>query len=114
MNINIKATNIELNDELRDLIYDKVLSLEKFYDRITHADVEIGRESNHHNKGLIYFAELNLDVPGRLVRVRKESDSIHKAFEKVKDHMKVELEKLKGKQDGIDRQAVRDQRQTEI
>jgi putative sigma-54 modulation protein len=114
MNINIKATNIDLTDAIRDLVNEKVSSLDKYYDRITHVDVEVGKESNHHQKGDVYFAEVNLDVPGRLVRVRKNSNDLYKAFEKVRDHMKVELEKLKGKQDRIDRKAIRAQRETDM
>jgi len=115
MTINIKATNFDLTDAIRDLVNEKISSLTRYYEPITHADVEVGKENHHHEKGDdAYFAEVNLDVPGHLVRVRKNSDDLYKAFEKVRDHLKVELERLKGKTDRIDREAIREQKQTDI
>ena len=53
MNINIKATNIDLTSEIRDYLNKRLSSLEKLLptDKETNIFVELGKESNHHQNG---------------------------------------------------------------
>ena len=108
MKINIKATNIDLNEAIREYTMEKVQALEHYFDNIQNADVEIGLDSQ--NKAKPFFAEVNLAVPGKLIRVRKNSEDLYKAIDKVKDHMKVELDKLKGKMRDKDKGILREQK----
>ena len=110
MNINIKATGMDLTDAIRDYAEGKVKSLTKFFENIQQADIDVGLESNHHNKGKIYYAEVNLQIPGKMVRVKKNAEELYKAIDKVKDHLKVELEKAKGKIRDLDKKALRNQK----
>jgi len=105
MTINIKATNMELTDAIREFTLEKVESLSHYFDNIQAADVEIGVDPQ--NKAKPFFAEVNLSVPGKLIRVSKNSEDLYKAIEKVKDHMKVELEKIKGKMRDKDKSSLR-------
>jgi ribosome-associated translation inhibitor RaiA len=69
-------------------------------------------ESNHHNKGKIYYAEVNLDIPGHpTIRVVKESEDLYKAIDKVKDHLKVELDSAKEKMRRKDKEEIRGQKE---
>jgi putative sigma-54 modulation protein len=97
MNINIKATNIELTEDLRNYIEDKMNALDKYFDNIIEAKVEVGRESAHHQKGNIFFAEVNLKVPNDLIRVKKIEETQFKAIDKTKDHLREMLGRYKGK-----------------
>ncbi|MBD3311160.1 MAG: ribosome-associated translation inhibitor RaiA [Candidatus Magasanikbacteria bacterium] len=110
MIINTKATNMDMTDSIRNYVEEKVNSLLKYFDNIQQADVDVGLHSQHHQKGKIYYAEINLHVPGKILRVTKDAEDLYKAIDKVKDHLKVELEKVKGKMRGIDKQALRDQK----
>lgn len=108
MNITIHATNTELTDTLREHVETKVRSLEKFFDRITSAVVDVGLESTRHKQGKIFYAEVNLNMPGgKMIRVTKNAEDLYKAIEKVKDHLKVELTKMKEKMRDKDRDTVR-------
>lgn len=107
MKITIQATNMELTDAIRAHAEKKILSVEKFFDNIIQADIDVGMKSHHHQKGKIYYAEVNLHVPGTIVRVSKESEDLYKAIDKVKDHLKVDLEKLKGKMRSKDKRTLR-------
>jgi putative sigma-54 modulation protein len=107
MTTNIKATNIEMTEPIKAYVEDKTNSLIKFFDNIQQIDAEVGTESAHHNKGKIFFAEMNVHVPKKLIRVRKNATNLYKAIDKVKDHLKIELEKLKGKLRGKDRGVLR-------
>lgn len=110
MKITIQGTGMELTEAIKQYAEEKAQSLEKYFDNIQQADIDVGMNSHHHNNGKIYYAEINLSVPGKLIRVVKESEDLYKAIDKVKDHLKVELEKMKGKMNEIDREGLRDQK----
>lgn len=110
MKITIQGTGIELTEAIKQYAEEKVQSLEKYFDNIISADIDVGMNSHHHNNGNIFYAEVNLAVPGKLLRVVKEEPDLYKAIDKVKDHLKVELEKIKGKMNEIDREELRDQK----
>lgn len=97
MNIIIKATNIELTSNIKDYVEEKISSLDKYFNNIIEAQIEIGVNSQHHKKGEIFFAEVNIKVPGKLLRVAKTEKKLFKAIDKVKDHLKVVLRRHKEK-----------------
>lgn len=90
MQINIKANKMELTPAIKDYIQEKVDMLEKYLGQIQviNADFEVALDSNHHQKGDIYRAEFNLEIPHDLLRVEKTEEDLYKAIDKVKDHMK--------------------------
>lgn len=99
MKVRIKATKIELTDAIRDYVQQKMDMLDKYlgsYDAV-NCDVEVGMITSHHNKGKVFKAEVNLQVPGELLRVEKEAEDLYKAIEKVKDHMAQSIVKYKEK-----------------
>ena len=110
MIINIKATGMELTPAIRQYAEDKINSLNKFFDNIVQADIDVGMTTHHHRKGKIFYAEVNLHVPphGKLERIVKEEEDLYKAIDKVKDHFKVELERMKEKLRHKDKQELRD------
>ena len=95
MQINIKATKAKLAPEAHQIIEEKILGLLKYYPNIVEADVEVGLISFHHQKGDIYRAEVNLSVPGRILRAEAETDNIEKSMNQVRDKLKIELIKFK-------------------
>ncbi len=103
MKINIHASNIELTDQNKQYVQKKMDMLEKFLGKIaiTNADVELEMTTKHHNKGEIYRTEINLAVPGELLRVEKTEKELSKSIDKAKDHMALIIKKYKEKQ--IDR-----------
>ncbi len=111
MIINIHGTGIELTTAIKQYAEEKISGLTKFFDNIRQADIDIGLRSHHHNKGKIFYAEVNLHVPGELVRVEKDSEDLYKAIDKVKDHLKVDLEKRKEKMRTKDKKGIRAQKE---
>lgn len=108
MNINIHFTKIDSSDALKVAAIEMAESLVKYFEGIISVDIDLGRTTDHHEKGQVYYAEYNVAIPGDMVRVSKESEDLYKAIEKVKDHLKVELEKYKGKMNHIDREEIRE------
>lgn len=114
MTINIHGSGIDLTDAIKQYVEKKVNSLTKFFGNIIQTDIDIGMNSHHHNKGKVYYAEFNVHVPGNMVRVVKESDTLYKAIDKVKDHLKVELEKMKEKRRARDKKVLRGKKEYSV
>ena len=96
MQIQITGKSMDLTEATKDYVNKKMLALNKFYnDKIIRADVVLGVNSDHHNKGDKFFAECKLDVPGKNLFAIKEEDSLFKAIDKIRDYLELELKKYK-------------------
>lgn len=107
MIVTIHGTAIELTEALKAYVHEKVTSLEKFFGGITKVEVDIGMRNHHHHKGDVFYAEMNVHVPGELIRVERDAEDLYKAIDKVKDHLKVELENADEKRRTKDKKAIR-------
>lgn len=99
MNLSIKANNFELDDDIREAIESKIAPLDKYYGNIIMAELQIERVSNHHKKGDLFRAELNIEVPEikKVLRSESTKETIDEALVEVKDWMQRELKKYKEK-----------------
>ena len=99
MNINIHAKNLELNPPLRAFIEEKMADLEHLIGDSgpSQVQVEVGIPSQHHNSGDIYYAEVNLNIAGKLLRAESKNFDLHSAIVDVKDELKVQIKKFKEK-----------------
>jgi ribosomal subunit interface protein len=59
--------------------------------------VEIGKTTSHHKKGLIFWAEYQMRLPGKSIRVTAQSEDLKSAINEVKDELKRELKQYKNK-----------------
>lgn len=111
MKINIKAANLDLTPAITVYIEEKIGSLEKFISgkelkewgehnqAAVEADVEIARTTSHHRQGDVFRAEVNLKVPGRIIRAEAEEWDIRVAIDRIKDELQAEVKKYKNKQE---------------
>jgi len=100
MKIEIKATGIELSDNLKNYIEEKIGSCEKFLSLRNYplnAFVEIEKTTKHHKKGLVFRAEVNLEVPGKLIRVESTKEDLYQAIVEAKDKLQRVLKKYKNR-----------------
>lgn len=98
MQIVIKGTNMELTEAIKDYVNEKVGSLEKYFDGILEARVDVGIISHHHQKGDIFRAEVNLEVPQKhVLRAEAEREDLYAAINEVKDELQLQLKKFKEK-----------------
>lgn len=89
----IQATNIESTEALRTFATEKIMGLERFAKRFDPCDVaiEIGKTSEHHQKGDVFFAEVTMSIPGDTIRARVEKDDLYAAIDELKDDIKAQL-----------------------
>ena len=94
MNIIIKGTNLELHNDLKEYVHEKIGGLKKFIENedmdsnSIKARVELARTTKHHQHGEVYRAEVNLQFPGKMLRNVVESEDIYKSIDDVKDELR--------------------------
>jgi len=105
MKIIIKTKNLELSDSLQKFIEDKIESLEKFVDFLKHDGeigktldevfVEVEKETKHHKKGQIFGCQLEINLPGKNLVVKSDSDDLYKAIVDAKRDLEQGIKKYK-------------------
>jgi len=88
MKVNVHAVNFNVDKKLVNFIEEKVIKLEKFYDKVVASDVflKVENTSDKENK----IVELKISVPGDEFVVKKQS----KSFEEATDLAAESLERL--------------------
>lgn len=94
MNINLKSTDIELTKEIKSYLEKKLEGVEKFLpknndDYITN--VELGRTTEHHRAGDVFFAEINIHIGGKSFRAVSDRADLYSAIDDMKDEIAREL-----------------------
>lgn len=95
MQLNLKATNFELTGAIKDHVNKKLGNLEKFFTNIQQVDVEVGKDTKGQQKGDIFFCEVNVSVPGKLLRYRKSFEDLYKAVNEARKGIQNEIKKYK-------------------
>ena len=92
---------MELTPAIREYVEEKLGYLDELLpeDPSIIADVEVGKTTNHHQKGDVFRCEVNLRVPGQLLRVEKTEEDLYKAIDKVKDHLARQIKDWRGKKE---------------
>lgn len=96
--ITIKATNLEMTEAIKAYAEEKMFLLDKLmvdFRPEPEVSLEIGKTSDHHTKGLIFFAEANLTVPGNLLRARTEAEDLYEAIDLMKDDLRRQVADFK-------------------
>lgn len=100
MKINEKGVNMDITSDIRDYLYKKLEHVEKFLnpaDQSVMCDVELGKISNHHNKGDVFRTEINLHIAGKNLRAESEMDDLFASIDIAKDEIIREIQTNKDK-----------------
>ncbi len=99
MKIRLKSTRLEMTEAISNYFQEKMNMLEKYLGdvQVLNCDCEIEKIGGEQKKGKVFRAEVNLEVPGALLRVDKEAADLYKAIDKVKDHLVLVIKKHKEK-----------------
>lgn len=105
MRINIVTKNISLDNPLHVFVEEKIGGLEDFLPgSAIEAHVEIGKPSEHHRKGLVFYAEVNFKIGGIVLRAQSKHEDLRAAIVQVKEELQVQIKKFKEKRKDIARQ----------
>ncbi|MSU54456.1 MAG: ribosome-associated translation inhibitor RaiA [Candidatus Staskawiczbacteria bacterium] len=115
MNIIIKAKNFELTEYLEKFTNDKVGKLEKFLaGKVQEICIEIEKETNHHKKGDLFIASIQIDLPGKSLMAKAHGEDLLAAIIDAKDEMEIEIKKYKTKTIETPRRKIRKEMENEI
>lgn len=98
----LQGKNIKITDSIQDLINAKIGFLERFTVRFNQdaveARVEVGKPSKHHRSGFVFYAEINLKLPGAMLRAEANhldlNFAVSEAFKEIERQVKKYKEKL--------------------
>ena len=109
MNINIKATGIELTEAIRNYVLKKISSVEKYTEKKEGviAQVEVGKTTKHHKSGDVFRAEVKMSGAGIDVYAVSEGPDLYAAIDLVEAEVTRELLRLKGRQASLLRRGER-------
>ena len=98
----LQSVNISISPSIQALVEAKINSLERFVSRFSpeavESRIEVGKPSRHHHTGPVFYAEINLKVPGKLLRAEAThldlNSAINEAFKEMGRQIKDYKEKL--------------------
>lgn len=99
MQVQQKAKNLKLTPAIVSYLEKRLEPAGKLI-RIgstVRCDVELAKTTAHHEKGLVYYAEINLQVNGVMYRATAEAETIETAIDEMQSNVMRELKKNKKK-----------------
>lgn len=88
MEFNIKTKNIDLTDAIRSAVEQKLGKLDRMLERFGDAvliEVEVGKTSEHHNKGPYFRAEIQIWLPDKHIYVDSQKEDLYMAIREARD-----------------------------
>jgi len=96
MKVFTQSVNFNADKSLMDFTQKKVMSLEKYHDKIVDAEVflKVQNTSDKENK----ITEIKINIPGSELMVKKEAKTFEEGVSLAVDSMKRQLKRSKEKQ----------------
>jgi len=96
MKVFTQSVNFNADKSLMDFTQKKVMSLEKYHDKIVDAEVflKVQNTSDKENK----ITEIKINIPGSELMVKKEAKTFEEGVNLAVDSMKRQLKRSKEKQ----------------
>mgnify|MGYP001617304413 CR=1 FL=1 len=113
MKITIRQKDLEITPPLQEYIEKKVVQpVQKFLKRTAATDlpvldIEVGRTTKHHHKGLVYHASATLMIGKRLIRAEATDADIYAACDQIERELKREIDTFKSKTSAVQKRAAR-------
>ncbi|MEK7170401.1 MAG: HPF/RaiA family ribosome-associated protein [Patescibacteria group bacterium] len=108
MRLNLKATNITLTGAIKDYLEKRLRSLDKLIsleDPAVILDVELGRSTNRHQNGDLFFAEITIHRGKEVFRSVSDRPDLQSAIDDMRDEIAGELSARKGKLKALSRRS---------
>lgn len=102
MKLDISGKNLELTPSIKAYVEEKLGGVRKF---VTKFDEEggvglrvlLGRTTEHHHKGEVYFATVDIRLPKKELRAEDFDSDLHVAIDNVRKKLLAEIETYKGR-----------------
>lgn len=81
MNIYFQTKNIEVHDEVKQKIANRLKGLQKFFSWDTKAYIDLKRTNTSHHGHDLYYASVRIDAPEHEYFAEEYKENIHLAFD---------------------------------
>jgi ribosomal subunit interface protein len=100
--LQIKGTDVELTDSIKEAVREKAEKLDRVYDNVINCNVAIESPRRRYAKGTFYNVHIDLTIPGKEIAVKREPHedlyvAIGEAFDAAHRQLQEFVEKRKGK-----------------
>lgn len=89
-NLTVFCKDFDLTEAIRSYLGDKMSCLHKYFNHSQDAitfNARLGKTSNHHNHGKIFYVEVSIHTPGKNFGARQEAEEIYTAIDLLKDEL---------------------------
>ena len=107
INVNIKATNMELTGPLSDYVVQRVTNLGKLLKKIQDAggevlfSFEVAKATNHHKSGKVFHADCSVVIDGEQFYSSSDQDDLYAAVDDCKEQLFGEIKKKKERKQAL-------------
>ena len=107
MQINLKGTNLELTQDLKDYVEKRVTNLGKFLTNIEEnggevsVNFEVSKSTNHHNKGEVFHADCLINIDGEKFYASADAEDEKTAIDEIKEKIFLDINKKKNKKSAL-------------
>jgi ribosomal subunit interface protein len=114
MRYSLKATQIQHTPAIDEYVAKKLTELERVLDpddTSVHAEIEVGKSTQHHKSGEVFFAEINLHAMKHSWRASEEAEDLYAALDAMKDAIVREVTSAEKKARVAERKGAREIKQ---
>lgn len=99
--ISLKGMRTEITPAIRSYTEEKVRMLEKLIapDEQVFVEAEVGKTTEHHQKGEVFRAEITLKTPYGSFRAESKQEDLYAAIDVAKDELSLQLKEHKDKRE---------------
>ncbi len=96
----IQGVNMEVTSAIEQYVHKRVAALEKLTKRLspTLLSVELGKPSEHHNKGDVFYAEFQADINGEKFFASANAEDLYTAIDEVQADVRRQITDWRKKQ----------------
>ncbi len=98
--ISFKGAHMDITPAIHTYAEEKLRMLEKFFDASEQVfvEIELGKTTEHHQRGDVFRAEITLKSPHTNYRAEAEKEDLYAAIDIAKDELDAQIKENKKKQ----------------
>ena len=100
---------MELTEAIDAYVRNRVDGLAKLVKRLqpAHVSIEVGKPSEHHQKGDVFMAEFHAQVMGHEFHATATTDNLYKAIDAVQEELRRQINDWRKREHSVGRRAAR-------